>query len=304
MTIRTIPASPQGLAAIQAINQQLRLRGDGFEASVEERRAAMLAFAAAQPEVGGVAETEEQLGGHRSLRIAPSRSSGHVLYLHGGAFVLGSPDTHRGLAARYALASGLTLHLLDYPLAPERPYPAAVESALAAAEALAAVDPDYALLGDSAGGGLALALLIALRDRGGPLPRMAALSSPWLDLALSGSSIDALADKDAMLSRRGLAQDALRYRGHVPPADLLVSPLFGRVAGLPPLFVQVGGAEMLRDDSIRLHARVIAAGGRIDLELWEGMTHAWTAFGALLPEAAAAITSLAAALRVRVADPA
>lgn len=290
--MRRIKASPAGVAAIAAIRELLKERGDSYALSVEDRRAQLLEFVRSRPPAQGVTTHEEVLGTRRALVVAPPEPTGHALFLHGGAFVLGSPETHHGLAAAIAKASGLAVHVLDYRLAPEHPYPAAIEDALGAAETIAEQAPDWVLVGDSAGGGLALALLVALRDRGLPLPAKAALSSPWLDLTLSGASMDECAPDDVMLSRRGLAQDASRYAPDIDLADPRVSPLFADLGSLPPILVQVGGLEVLRDDSLRLAKRVQHAGGQIELELWEEMTHAWCAFSPTVPEAADAISAL------------
>jgi acetyl esterase/lipase len=287
--IERIAASQAGLQALAEIRALLQARGDGSDTPVCERRAAMLAFAQAAPAVAGVTLSEERLGKVRAIRADPPESVGHVLFLHGGAYVLGSAETHKGLAARYALASGLSFHVIDYALAPEQPYPAGLEDALAAWAALTEMGHAPALAGDSAGGGLALATAIALRDRKLPMPAAIAVTSPWVDLGLSGPSMSACAEADVMLSRRGLAQDADRYRAGLDRKDPRVSPLFADLAGLPPVLVQVGAAEVLRDDALRLEAKLNGAGVPCLLELWDGMTHAWAAFGPQVPEAGASI---------------
>ena len=299
MTRRTIPASPTGMAAIAALRDLLKERGDESELSVADRRVRLLEFAQSRPTATGIATHEVILGDQRGLVVVPPQARGHALFLHGGAFVLGSPGTHHGLAASIALRSGRAVHLLDYRLAPEHPYPAALEDALAAAAEVSELPSDWVLVGDSAGGGLALALLIALRDRGLRLPSKAALCSPWLDLTLSGASMDDCAEYDVMLSRRGLGQDAARYAAKIDLADPKVSPLFTDLSSLPPILVQVGGREVLRDDSLRLAERIEQAGGQIELELWEEMTHAWCAFSPAVPEAAAAMISLGQWLAAR-----
>lgn len=280
---------------IAAMREALRERGDDYGTPIATRREALAAFAARASLPPEVTCTAEALGARSALHLAPVATATpmrHVLYLHGGAYVLGSADTHKALAARYAAAAPAIIHALDYRLAPEHPYPAALEDAVAAARALAEVDGDYALLGDSAGGGLALATAIALRDNGALLPRRIVLVSPWVDLTLSGASMDEKAEDDPMLSRRGLEQDAGRYRGTVPAKNSSVSPLFADLSGLPPVFLQVGDAEVLRDDTLRLTDALAAAQVEVTLEVWRDMTHAWAAFSA--PEADASIRSGAA----------
>jgi epsilon-lactone hydrolase len=296
---RSIDSSAEGRAVIAAMREALRERGDDYGTPIAKRRDALAAFAARAslpPEVNCTAET---LGARSALRLAPVATATpmrHVLYLHGGAYVLGSADTHKALAARYVAAAPAIVHALDYRLAPEHPYPAALEDAVAAACALSENGGDCALLGDSAGGGLALATAIALRDEGALLPRQIVLVSPWVDLTLSGPSMDEKAEDDPMLSRRGLEQDAGRYRGRLPAEDWRVSPLFADLSGLPPVFLQVGDAEVLRDDTLRLAHALAAAQVEVTLEIWRDMTHAWTAFPA--PEADAAVRSGATFLAV------
>lgn len=296
MTIRTVPSSAAGRAGIAAIRAMLASRDDAAT-SLQDRRAGLEAFAAQAPMVSGVTVTEQVLGGRPGLRIAPPEPRGHVLFLHGGAYVLGSARSHAGLAARYALASGASFHVLDYRLAPEHPYPAALEDALAAWDELSGVGERLGLAGDSAGGGLSLALAVALRDLGARVPAAVAITSPWCDLTLAGESMTTRAGEEIMLSRAGLAQDADRYRGARDAGDPAVSPLFADLAGLPPFFIQVGTHEVLLDDARRLHDRLEQAAVQVTLEVWDDMGHAWAAFGAAVPEAEASIRSFGAFLR-------
>lgn len=297
MTRRFVASSARGRAGLEQVRAMLRARGDDHDTPLATRRAALAAFAAGAPPPQGVTCEDEALGGVRALRIAPVRSTARtVLYLHGGAYVLGSPQTHKGLAARFAVKTPATVHALDYRLAPEHPYPAALEDAVASAQALGEHAGAFGLLGDSAGGGLALASVVALRDRGMPLPDRLALVSPWVDLALTGASMDACAAVDVMLGRQGLQADAARYRDALPAADPRISPLFADLAGLPPVFIQVGDAEVLYDDAVRLADALAAANVTVTLEIWSDMTHAWAAFPSLIPEADAAVESVAAFL--------
>lgn len=296
MTVHRIPSSEAGRAGMAAVRAMLAGRDDAAT-PLPERRAGLEAFAAQAPAVKGVSMTEQVLGSRPSLRIAPPDARGEILFLHGGAYVLGSARSHAGLAARYALASGATVHVLDYRLAPEHPYPAALEDALAAWAELGREGRRCALAGDSAGGGLSLALAVALRDRRAPAPAAIAITSPWCDLTLSGGSMTDRAGQEIMLSRAGLAQDADRYRGGRDAGDPAVSPLFAELSGLPPVFVQVGTHEVLLDDARRLYDRLVMAGVPVTLETWDDMGHAWAAFGSAVPEAEASIVSFGAFLR-------
>jgi acetyl esterase/lipase len=232
--------------------------------------------------------------------LAPDCDRGRVLlYLHGGGYCLGSLTTHREMIARIGRAAGCACLSVDYRLAPEHRFPAALEDALAAYRWLASAGADparIAVAGDSAGGGLCLALLLALRDAGDPMPRAAALLSPWTDLTLSGASYAEHAAEDMMVSKAGGAALAKAYLGGADPSAPLASPLFGNFSGLPPLLIQVGTAEVLLDDSLRLADRARAAGVAVELERWEEMFHVWQ-FWANLPEAAQAVAKIGIFLR-------
>lgn len=220
-----------------------------------------------------------------------------VLWLHGGGFFAGSCRTHRDLAARIARASGARLLLPDYRLAPEHPFPAALDDAMNAYAWLRrqGIAPEQIIIGgDSAGGGLTLALLLRLRDTGQALPAGAALLSPWLDLALTGATLTSHATRDPLCSAEGLQLAAHLYLGSANPRDPNASPLYGQLAGLPPLFIQVGGDEILLDDSQRLACSAQEADVPVVLEIWDGMWHVWHGWAAELPEARQAIERLGA----------
>lgn len=228
------------------------------------------------------------------VSVPGARRDRAVLYLHGGAYVLGSPETHRGLASRVARAAGMRCLSLDYRLAPEHPFPAALEDALAAWRWLRGSGleaSDLALVGDSAGGGLALATLVALRDAGEPLPAGAACMSPWTDLALEGVSAKSGQTGDPLLTREGLLQLAGAYLGGGNPRDPLASPVYADLAGLPPLLLQAGTREILLDDATRVAERARAAGVSTTLELGEGLIHAWQLFGDI-PESRESLRSI------------
>ena len=295
MTPKIIPASAAGLAGIATVRAMLAANPDDADVSVADRRARLAAFAAAAPPPPEPVH-EDRCGGVRVLRVAPASARGRIVYLHGGAYVLGSADTHLRLAAAYARASEAEVVAVDYRLAPEHPWPAALDDAVAVWRALAD-DTPTALLGESAGGGLALAVAIALRDDGAATPCALAVTSPWVDLTLTAASIDARADVELMLSRRGLALDADRYRGAIFADDPRVSPLFADLAGLPPTLIQVGSAEILYDDAVALVKRLTAADVPVCLQQWQGMGHAWAAFGEAVPEAAASVADVGRVLR-------
>jgi len=220
-----------------------------------------------------------------------------MLYLHGGGYVIGSCNTHRALASHLAARAGMPLLVADYRLAPEHPYPAALDDALSAYTWLLArgFEPGRIVVaGDSAGGGLTLALLLALRDRSLPMPALGVPISPWTDLTLSGETMTSLADRDPMVNRAGLQRMADWYVDAADPSDALVSPLFADPTGLPPLLVHVGEVEVLRDDAVQFAARAEAAGVDVTLEVWPEMIHVWHAFGPAVPESEAAVTRVAA----------
>jgi len=220
---------------------------------------------------------------------------GALLYLHGGGYTIGSVRSHRHLVAYLAGATGLRALSVDYRLAPEHPFPAAVDDATVAYRWLVAsgVPPARIVVGgDSAGGGLTVATLVALRDAGDRLPAAAVCLSPWVDLEGIGASMTTKQDVDPMVERHGLLRAAQAYLGGADPRAPLAAPLYADLRGLPPLLIQVGTAETLLDDSVRLAERARAAGVDVVLEPWEDMIHVWQAFVPLLPEAEQAIARI------------
>ena len=235
--------------------------------------------------------------------LPPSATPGRVvLYLHGGGYVIGSPRSHRHLAAAIAGAASARALLLDYRLAPEHPYPAAVDDAVAAYRWL--LDQGIApggvvVAGDSAGGGLTVATLLALRDARTPLPAAGVCISPWVDLTCSGESYRTKAAADPIVQREGVDQMARAYLGSTPPRTPLASPLFAELGGLPPLLIQVGSDEVLLDDSVQLAERARAAGTDATLEVWDRMIHVWHWFLPMLDEAQSAIDGIGRFARTR-----
>ena len=239
------------------------------------------------------------VGGVPGLWVtAPGADPGRVvLYLHGGGYVLGSHRTHWPLASRVSRATGFRVFLPDYRLAPEHPFPAAVEDATRSYCALLEArfaSERIAVVGDSAGGGLAIALLVRLRDEGKPLPGACACMSPWVDLALTGDSILARAGQDPIIRRPDLKVVASAYLGGADPMTPLASPLYAGLSGLPPLLIQVGTAEVLLDDGLRLAKRASECGVEVTLDVWEDMVHTWQMLAGILPEGRRAIAELGA----------
>ncbi len=218
-----------------------------------------------------------------------------ILYLHGGGYCIGSLDTHRALAARIALASCARVLNLDYRLAPEHPFPAALEDALAAYRWLLdqGIPPErLAIGGDSAGGGLTLAAAIKARDEQLPLPAALFLISPWTDLTLSGETILTRKRVDPIFGRQGNLHFTSAYTGGFDPSHPLISPLFADLRDLPPTKIQVGNDEILLSDSTRMEERLHSAGVEVELEIWPGMWHVFQIFAPLIPEAPAAIEKI------------
>ena len=225
-----------------------------------------------------------------------------ICYLHGGGYVLGSINTHREMVSRLSRAAGARVLILDYRLAPENPFPAAVDDSLAAYRWLLSVGVDPARLviaGESAGGGLTVATLVALRDAGEPLPRAGICLSPWVDLECLGESMVTKAEIDPVATRDGTLMLAKAYLGNTDPRTPLASPLYADLTGLPPLLIQVGTAECLFDDAARLADRARAAGVDVILEPWDDMIHMWHMFAAMLPEGQQAIDRIGEFIRQR-----
>ena len=220
-----------------------------------------------------------------------------ILYFHGGGFRIGSIASHRDLMAQIAVASGCHVLAINYRLAPEHRFPAALDDALAAYDWMIGrgLQPaDIAFAGDSAGGNLVLATMLALREAGRPLPAAAALMSPWTDLAATGVSYVTRAEADPIHQRQMILALAKNYLGgEGDPRDPLVSPLYADLEGLPPLMIQVGDRETVLDDSVMLVDKARAAGVDVELQVWDGMIHVFQMFGAELPEAHRAIADIA-----------
>ncbi len=218
-----------------------------------------------------------------------------VFFCHGGGYTWGHPRHFRDFAWRLTKHTNAKFFSLDYPLVPQAKAPEQLQVAYNAFEKISRQEGDREIfvIGDSAGAGLALALVLQLRDRGAKLPKGVCLISPWLDMTLSGESVEENRARDVSLDPDALRIAAGRYIGDLSPDDPQVSPLFGDMTGMPPMFVQVGSIEVLRDDSIRLEERVRKAGGQIRCDIWPNMHHDWHFLAAVIPEGKRAIKDIA-----------
>jgi acetyl esterase/lipase len=236
------------------------------------------------------------------LSAPGARSDAAVLYLHGGGYVIGSPRSHRHLAAAIGAAAQAPVLLPEYRLAPEHPFPAAVDDAVAAYRWLlgrALAPRRLVIAGDSAGGGLTVATLLALRDAGLPLPGGGVCISPWVDLTCGGESYTTRADADPIVKRQSVADMATAYLAGRDAKTPLASPLFADLRGLPPLLIHVGDDEVLLDDAVRIAERARKAGVEATLEVSDKMVHVWHWFFPMLDEGQAAIDRIGEFVRAR-----
>ncbi len=267
--------------------------------TLQERRELM--GSGAPPPGGTQVEPVDANGVPAEWVVAAGVSTGPVvLYFHGGAYHLGSPARLRGLLALLSAAAQARVLSVGYRLAPEHPFPAAFEDALTAYRWLIASGTparQVVIGGDSSGGGLALAALVALRDAGESLPGAAVVLSPWTDLDMGGESLQSLAAVDVMLTPDGVREAADWYLAGQDPRHPYASPLYADLHGLPPVLIQAGDAEIIRDDSTRFAAAAQAAGVDVTLEIWPEMPHVWHAFAGLLPEADEAVERIGRWLR-------
>lgn len=266
---------------------------------VEDLRLGMEIMGSKLPPPDDVSTAPVSAGGVPAEWVtAPGADPGRVmLYLHGGGYAVGSAGTHRGLAGRLSRAAAARVLLIDYRLAPEYPFPAAVQDAAAAYHWLLGegIQPErLTIAGDSAGGGLTIAALVSLRDAGDSLPAAAVCQSPWVDLEGTGESITTKADVDPIVRKALLDQMAAWYLAKANPRTPLAAPLYADLHGLPPLLIQVGTAEILFDDATRLAANARAAGVDVTFEPWEDMIHVWQLFAPMLPEGQQAIDRIGA----------
>jgi epsilon-lactone hydrolase len=253
----------------------------------DQERAGFDELFAERPLGDDVKLIERTLGGVRALdvEVEGADRDGVILYLHGGGYVVGSARTGANLAAPLSRRSRVPAVSLDYRRAPEHPFPAAIDDALAAYKELLGVGRPVVIAGDSAGGGLVLATLLGARREGLPSPVAAVVFSPWVDTTLSGESMDTRGDFDPLFSRGHMAEYAAHYLGGHESRDVLASPVFADLTGLPPLLIQVGSAEVLLDDALRLATRAAHHDVDVSLDVVAGAPHVFQYMVGVMDEA-------------------
>lgn len=277
--------------------QQKQAAQSGPAPSIEQQRKNLEAMSGRIPLDADVTVTKTSVGGIPGEWVVASNALDNqiLFYLHGGAYYMGSCKSHRDLAARISRAAASRVLVIEYRLAPEHPFPAAIEDSTAAYRGLlnSGVKPSQiAIAGDSAGGGLAVATLVSLRDAGDPLPATGVLLSPWTDLEGTGASMTTREEFDPWLDPAGIREAAKVYLNGTDPRHPLASPIYADLHRLPPMLVHVGHDECLLDDSIRLVNRAQAAGVDIGLTIWEDMWHVFQSFAAQVPEGRKAIEEI------------
>ena len=259
------------------------------------------AMVAMEPAASDVATETITIGGVQADRLLPpgADTSRTLLYFHGGGYALGSAAAYRPFTSRIARAFGGATVVLDYRLAPEHPFPAGLDDAVSACRALLATghsERRLALAGDSAGGGLVVATMLALRDAGEALPAAAALLSPWVDLEGSGDSMTSRAALDPIVGREGMQALSQMYLGDRDRRAPLASPTYATLEGLPPLLIQMGTRETQHDDGVAFAEKLRAAGVSVELEVWQDMLHVFQMFP-VLPDAHRAVDRIGQFLR-------
>ncbi|MEZ0115772.1 monoterpene epsilon-lactone hydrolase [Catenulispora sp. EB89] len=284
------------MSAEQRENLEAILRQSAFPADIdlEEQRRLLRELLSAQPLPADVTVTASTLGGVPIAKVTVDGVEPRhtVLYFHGGVYVMGDAFTAADLASQVARRTGAKAISVDYRLAPEHPYPAAVDDALAAYEGLlqnGTAASDIVFAGESAGGGLAVATMVNARDHGLPLPAAAYVMSPYVDLTLAGATMETKGAVDPLMSRQGFLAQIANYTSGQDAAFGLISPIFADLSGLPPLVIQVGTYEVLLDDAIRLAGAAAAADVEVVLDVTPGVTHVFQAYHAILDEAVVAL---------------
>jgi acetyl esterase/lipase len=278
----------------------------GDDVSIEDRRAAMDQVDRL-PRPRRVDYVDTHVGGIPAIVATPTavRPDRHILYIHGGAYVLGSPKSHIAMCARLARRAAAVVTVIDYRLAPEHLYPAAIDDCVAAYRAIVAdVDPSLVTIaGDSAGGGATLATVGALKAAGDPMPGAVYVISPWTDLTASGESVVTRLPYDPMFDGKGLIEAGQTYAGDTPLDDPGVSPLFADPTGYPPTLIQTGMDEILLSDSTRLAERYEAAGVDVRLDLRDDLWHVYQIMAGYMPEANEALIRAAVFIREKTPAP-
>jgi monoterpene epsilon-lactone hydrolase len=294
----------------QRENLEAILRQSAFPADsdVNEQRRQLRELVSAQPLPADVTVTAATLGGVPTAEVTVEGIEPRhvVLYFHGGVYVLGDAFLAADLASQVGRRTRAKVTSVDYRLAPEHPYPAAVDDALAAYEALlhdGTAPSDIAFAGESAGGGLAIATLVNARDHGLPLPAAAFVMSPYADLTLAGATMETKHEVDPLLSRENLQPRVTDYTSGQDAALGLISPIFAELSGLPPLIIQAGTHEVLLDDAIRLVRQAATADVEVTLDITPGVPHVFQAYHPILDEAAAALDRAGRFLSAHLAGP-
>jgi len=285
----------------------LRQSAFPFDSDVSEQRRLLRELISAQPLPADVTVTAAALGGVPTAEITVDRIKPRhvVLYFHGGVYVIGDAFQAAGLASQVGRRTGAKVISVDYRLAPEHPYPAAVDDALAVYEALlrgGTAPSDIAFAGESAGGGLAVVTLVNARDHGLPLPAAAFIMSPYADLTLAGTTMETKREADPLFTPQALRARVADYTSGQDAALGLISPIFADLSGLPPLIIQAGTHEVLLDDAIRLARQAATADVEVILDITPGVPHVFQAYSAILDEAAAALDRAGQLLSARLAS--
>ncbi len=272
---------------------------DNSKLSMAQRRVEMEASFGILPMADGVTSEPLKIGDMQAEWILPPEIENEavILYLHGGGYCIGSITTHRSLVSFLAKTAKAKALIIDYRLAPEHPFPAAVEDSVAAYRWLldqGILPKQLVIAGDSAGGGLTVATLVDLKQKGEPLPAAAVCLSPWVDLEGLGESVTTKAEEDAMFRKEDLVEFGKCYLAEADPKTPLAAPMYSDMQGLPPLLIQVGTAEILLDDATRLSAQAEQAGVNVTFECWDDMIHVWHLFVAIaVPESKDSVDGIA-----------
>jgi epsilon-lactone hydrolase len=291
----------------QALEAVLRQNSFPADSDISEQRRLLKELVAGQPLPPELTVTPSTLGGVpvAEITIAGIEPRHVVLYFHGGVYVLGDAFQAADLASQVGRRTSARVFSVDYRLAPEHPFPAAVDDALAAYEALlhdGTAPADIVFAGESAGGGLAVATMVSARDHGLPLPAAAFVMSPYADLTLAGATLDTKGAADPLLSRESLAARVPDYTAGQDPALGLISPIFADLTGLPPLIIQAGTHEVLLDDAIRLARQAATADVDVTLDITAGVPHVFQTFYPMIDEAGAALDRAGQLLSARLAS--